>query len=1108
MGRLGQQCVSKFSMRVFKQIIVVGSLATLVACSGGGSDGTGSPSHDRSAKDERDNAVTFPINVEVSGLIQSGLILQNNDGDDLAISSNGAYTFKTLVPSRAKYVVTVKTPPANQACTVINGTGFAVGEIPAISVLCDSIEKTHSIGGTVTGLQQGDTVVLLNNDNESIEIKADGVFRFSTGAVVSSGYRVIVKKPPTNKICTVFKGTGVGVNAPVTDIEVVCSEKRFTVGGVIAGLNVDKLVILLNNSDTNDALFIETNGVFTFLNPVAYDAGYRVTITRQPKGQQCTLTDGTGIGVRKNITTVKITCSANEYAVGGTVSGLNPGQEFTLINNGNFEKYITVKGNSRFAFGEKVAFDGRYEVTVGTQPTGQQCSVTNGAGSGVNADVDNISVLCSVTSFPVGGTIRGLPAGERVILRNNDAEMSRVESDGSFSFKTRLAYGSSYNVSVRSIDQPDSATCTVDNGSGVVTGAVQNIAVVCSANTYRISGSVTGLNAGEQVTLRNKSDYITVKGNQIFTFANPVVHNLRYEVTVGTQPVKQHCIVSNGSGSAMLDVGNVLVTCTDNISKHRISGTVEGLKPGNMVVLRNGGDSLMRYANGPFSFDQLVNEDDTYDVTVGAQPFEQLCEVTNGSSIVKSDVENVTVKCGDDRYTISGTLTGVIPGGQVTLYNNDGDPLIRTSSDTSFKFETPVPRNGSYAVTVGSEPYSQTCAVENGVGTNLKFNVNNVKVTCRPFIPVMLTTMHSFEAPTVLFVKYDTVDPVGLMQASDGHFYGTTKMGGTFASGSIFKMTSTGRVTDLYSFGPNDLYRQTASFPQAGLMEMDSKFYGSTAHGGQQGNGTIYSFTAKGVMTKTFFTAGMNPVAELIHDQDRNLYGTSSGKTMAGISNHNGTIFKMNPQGVLTTLHDFGQYVMGSNPANGASPTGRLVLDKDGYLYGTTQTGGTHNQGTIFKIKPTGEDFTVVHHFNGANGRLPVAGLIQTADGSFYGTTRLGGKNDVGTVFKMTPQGQVITLHSFDTKDGAFLENEVILAKDGNFYGTTQEGGLYGKGTIFAITSEGDFVGVYSFRGKPDGSTPTIRLVEDVDGHLYGATRYGGVYDNGAIFKLERRKLN
>lgn len=1025
MGRVSQQRFSKFSMRLFKQIVLVGSLVTLVACSGGGSDGAGSPNHDRNAKDGHDNAVTFPINVNVSGLTQLGLVLQNHDGDDLTIPGNGAYAFKTPIPSKAKYVVTVKTPPADQTCTVINGTGFAVGEIPAISVLCDSKEKTYSIGGTVTGLQEGDSVVLLNNDNESTEIKADGTFRFSTGAVARSGYRVIVQKPPTNKICTVFKGTGVGVNAPVTDIEVVCSEKRFTVGGVIAGLNVDKLVILLNNSDTNDALFIETNGVFTFLNPVAYDGGYRVTITRQPVGQQCTVTDGTAIGVRKNITTVKITCSANEYVVGGTVSGLNPGQEFTLINNGNFEKYITVKDNTRFAFSEKVAFDGRYEVTVGTQPTGQRCSVSNGTKSGVNADVDNISVICSVTSFPVGGTIRGLPPGERVILRNNDAEMSRVESDGSFAFKTPLAYGSSYNVFVRSIDQPDSATCTVDNGTGVVTKAVLDIAVVCT-----------------------------------------------------------------------------------NISKHRISGTVEGLKPGNMLLLRNGDESLMRYADGGFSFEQLVNEDDTFDVIVGAQPSDQLCEVTNGSSIVKSNVENVRVKCVDDRYTISGTLTGVIPGGQVTLYNNDGDPLIRTSSDTSFKFETPVPQNGSYAVTVGSEPYSQICDVKNGVGTNVKSNVNDVKVTCRPFIPVILTNLHSFVAPSVLFIKYDTVEPVGLMQASDGHFYGTTKMGGIFASGSIFKMTPTGLVTNLYSFGPSDLYRQVAAFPQAGLTEMDSKFYGATAQGGQQGNGSIYSFTAKGAMTKTFFTAGMNPIAELIHDPDRNLYGTSSGKTMAGTSNHNGTIFKMSPQGVLTTLHDFGPYVMGSNPANGASPTGRLVLAKDGYLYGTTQSGGTYNHGTIFKIQPTGENFTVVHHFNGANGRLPVAGLIQTADDHFYGTTRHGGKNDVGTVFKMTPQGELTILHSFDTKDGAFLENEVIRAKDGIFYGTTQEGGLYGKGTIFAITLEGDFGGVYSFRGKPDGAIPSVRLVEDEDGHLYGATRYGGIHDNGALFKLERRRAN
>ena len=562
MESVSQQGFGNLCVIILKRFVLVGALATLVACAGGSSD-TGD---ETGRKHEFDVApVTVPISVGVSGLTGSGLILQNNDGNDLAISSNGVYTFNTPVPFRAKYVVTVKQAPADQTCTVINGTGFAVREIQALSVLCDNIEKTHSIGGTVTGLRQGDTLVLLNNDNESIKINADGAFRFLTGAVASSSYRVIVQQPPANKICTVFKGTGVGVNAPVTDIEVVCSEKRFTVGGVIAGLKVGKLVILLNNSDTNDALFIETNGVFTFLNPIAYDGGYSITITGQPIGQHCSVTDGTGIGVRKNIETVKVTCSINDYVIGGTVSGLHPGQEFTLINNGNYEKYLNIKENKRFAFSEKVPFDGRYEVKVGTQPTGQQCTVTNHEGSGVNANIDSISVICSATKFTVGGTVSGLPVGERVILRNNDAEMVRVDSDGLFTFKNPLAYGSDYNVSIRSIDQPDSATCTVDKNDGVVTGAVKNIVVVCSTNTHQISGTVTGLNAGEQVTLRNKSDDVTVKANEGFIFKNPVVHNMGYEVMVGTQPVTQHCVVNNGSGKVTAAVANVLVTCTADI---------------------------------------------------------------------------------------------------------------------------------------------------------------------------------------------------------------------------------------------------------------------------------------------------------------------------------------------------------------------------------------------------------------------------------------------------------------------------------------------------------------------------------------------------------------
>lgn len=174
----------------------------------------------------------------------------------------------------------------------------------------------------------------------------------------------------------------------------------------------------------------------------------------------------------------------------------------------------------------------------------------------------------------------------------------------------------------------------------------------------------------------------------------------------------------------------------------------------------------------------------------------------------------------------------------------------------------------------------------------------------------------------------------------------------------------------------------------------------------------------------------------------------------------------------------------------------------DGNLYGTTwEGGGGSNRGTIFKITTSGA-LTTLYNFSGADGTNPGAALVQARDGNFYGTTVSGGTYAGGTVFKITPAGELTTLHSFEYSDGQYPFASLIQAHDGNFYGTTMaSGGPYGYGTIFKITPAGDLTLVWRFGGR-DGSNPEAGLVQTVDGNFYGTTCTGGAYNYGTIFRL------
>ena len=344
----------------------------------------------------------------------------------------------------------------------------------------------------------------------------------------------------------------------------------------------------------------------------------------------------------------------------------------------------------------------------------------------------------------------------------------------------------------------------------------------------------------------------------------------------------------------------------------------------------------------------------------------------------------------------------------------------------------------------------------------------------------------------------------GLVQATDGSFWGTTTSGGTPLTncgggcGTIFKITRAGVLTTLHTFtGPD------GSGPAGALIQAtNGSFYGTTGSGGANGYGTVFKITPSGTLTTVHSfdsTDGANPQAALIQAANGSLYGTTP---YGGANGDGGTIFRITG-GTLTTLHNFAGPGLDGNTPDG------LTQASNGSLYGTTY-GGTSNPccGTVFKITPAGTLTTLYSFTGGIDGYNPYGGLVQGTNGSFYGATAYGGipgdpalcQSGCGTIFKITPGGMLTTLYSLcaeiNCTDGAYPFSGLIQATDRNLYGTTLGGGVTGSsytyGTVFKITPSGALTVLHSFDAT-DGASPYAALLQATDGTFYGTTYFGGL---------------
>ena len=479
--------------------------------------------------------------------------------------------------------------------------------------------------------------------------------------------------------------------------------------------------------------------------------------------------------------------------------------------------------------------------------------------------------------------------------------------------------------------------------------------------------------------------YVTIVGGTELSTSGPggawvseTVWNLGYLPTSGQDP----SISSGGGISPRYSIPSWqrdLSMAANHGSTTRRNSPDVAMVADNILVLAENGNSQAGWGTSASSplwagFTALANElaqahsqppvgfinPAIYALGKGASYNSVLHDITTGNNTTIASSKNFFVVSGYDLCTGWGT-----PNGSNLLYALALPQLLQIAPGTEFTASGPAggPFNAA----------AQTYSLTNSGAAALNWTL----------------------AYDATWLGSDGGNPfAGLVQALDGNFYGATSSGGDSSDGTAFKLTPNGILTTLHVFSGAD-----GADSRGGLVQgSDGELYGTTRSGGG-GNlydGTVFKITTTGMLsTLVAFNAtnnlGFKPRAGLIQGKDGNFYGA----TYHGGTYGRGTVFRMTPAGLLTTLYSF------NGPGDGQWPTAALVQGTDGYFYGTTSAGGAYGDGTVFRMGINGA-LTTLLYFDGFNGANPSAPLVQAADGSFYGTTINGGANGFGTVFRLS----------------------------------------------------------------------------------------------------------
>jgi uncharacterized repeat protein (TIGR03803 family) len=327
----------------------------------------------------------------------------------------------------------------------------------------------------------------------------------------------------------------------------------------------------------------------------------------------------------------------------------------------------------------------------------------------------------------------------------------------------------------------------------------------------------------------------------------------------------------------------------------------------------------------------------------------------------------------------------------------------------------------------------------------------------------------------------------GLVADSHGNLYGTVEQFGPLQNGTVFEVAAgSGTISTLAAFNGSD-----GADPRGGLiLDGSGNLFGTTASGGANNDGTVFELASgsSSITTLANFNGsnGAGPCDTLVRDVHGNLFGT----TQSGGTNNDGTVFELaGGSGPIISLASF-------NGTNGANPYAGLVIDSAGNLFGTTVYGAASNDGVVFEIAAGSSTITTLASCSGSNGQYPYGGLVEDAQGDLFGTTYQGGANGGGTVFEVgAGSGAITTIIDLNWSNGQNPYAGLFADNKGNLFGTGFTGGAHAYGTVFEVaTGNSSIATLASFADSTDGAYPKGGVVEDSSGNLFGTT-WGGAVD-------------
>jgi 6-phosphogluconolactonase (cycloisomerase 2 family)/predicted SpoU family rRNA methylase len=584
----------------------------------------------------------------------------------------------------------------------------------------------------------------------------------------------------------------------------------------------------------------------------------------------------------------------------------------------------TVAANAAsFTIAPAVAAGSSYNVTVQTQPSSptESCTVQSGGSGIANSNVTSVVIHCSVSTFTVGGTLTGNTVGTGLTVKDTVSGNTAMVTAGAGSFTITPAVnsGASYNVTITAQPTNPTQNCTVQSGGSGIVGAnnVTSVVINCTTSTFTVGGTLTGDAVGTGLMVKD-----TISGNTAtvtagagsFTITPAVKSGASYNVTITAQPTNptQNCTVQSG-GSGIVGATNVttvVINCTS--TPFTVGGTLTGDTVGTGLTVKDtvsGNTAVVTAGAASFAITPAVKSGASYNVTITAQPTNptQNCTVQSGGSgiVGAGNVTSVLINCTTTKFTIGGTVTGLVGNtAGLVLQNNGGDNDTITNSG-AFTFATPIKSNASYAVTVKTQPSGPTenCVVTGGTGSGSVTNANVTSVTVNCAGSFVYVT-NGFDGANGSIAAF-TIDP------------------GTNVAGALTPVTG----------GPVALNDQPVAF----ALDPSGAFAYVTSYGTNVSNGPLpdidtYSISA-GVVTSTpasifNLASGDTPFSIVVDPAGANAYvayTVTSADTVVGAYPLSGGALGASPLG---SPYDTG---------SGDTPFGLALTSTNGFLYESTE---------------------------------------------------------------------------------------------------------------------------------------------------------------------------